>query len=115
MVNTATCVGRSGVQDWLIQRVSAIILAGYILFIMAYLIFHSEHNYENWRMLFRSDWVRYANLLALLSLIAHAWIGVWTVITDYIKPVIIRIALQLIVFLALLAYLVWGMKIIWEG
>jgi succinate dehydrogenase / fumarate reductase membrane anchor subunit len=114
MVNTATSLGRSGAQDWLIQRVSAVILAGYTLFIMAYLIFHSEHNYENWRVLFRSDWMRYSSLLALLSLIAHAWIGVWTVITDYIKPVMIRIALQLMVFLALLAYLVLGMKIIWE-
>ena len=113
MVNTATNLGRSGAQDWLIQRVSAVILAVYTFLIIGFFIFHSDHNYENWRILFRSDWMRYSSLLALLSLIVHAWIGVWTVITDYIKPVIIRITRQLMAFFALLAYLVWGIKIIW--
>lgn len=57
--------------------------------------------------------MRYATLLALLSLIAHAWIGIWTVTTDYIKPLWLRLSMHGLVILALLLYVVWGVHIIW--
>ena len=37
MVTTVTSFGRSGLSDWLVQRVSAIILGAYSIFIVVYL------------------------------------------------------------------------------
>lgn len=113
MVNTATSLGRSGLQDWLIQRATALILAFYTAFLLAYVIAHPGLQYETWRELFLSHSMRYASLLALLSLIAHAWVGIWTVITDYLKPVGIRLVFQLGFLIALLGFLVWGLCILW--
>ena len=113
MVKPATALGRTGLQDWIIQRATAIILAVYTAYLFIYFITHSNFNYEAWHTLFTYTWMRYATLLALLSLIAHAWIGIWTVTTDYIKPLWLRLSMHSLVILALLLYVVWGVHIIW--
>lgn len=114
MVETATSLGRSGLQDWLIQRITAIILAIYTVFLIIYFVTHPTLQYEQWRALFDFNLMKYSSLLALLSLILHAWIGIWTVITDYIKPLLLRLSIQIIIMLALLACFVWGIQIIWR-
>ena len=38
MVTNITNLGRSGLSDWLIQRISAVILAVYALFMVLYLL-----------------------------------------------------------------------------
>ena len=35
-MNSATNIGRSGIQDWIIQRVSAYVLALYTLFLLGF-------------------------------------------------------------------------------
>lgn len=114
MVETATSLGRSGLQDWLIQRTSAVILAIYTVFLIIYFVMHSGLHYEQWHALFEFNLMKYATLLALLSLVSHAWIGIWTVITDYIKPLVLRLFIQIFFLIALLICLFWGIRIIWS-
>ncbi|OAT24288.1 succinate dehydrogenase hydrophobic membrane anchor protein [Proteus myxofaciens ATCC 19692] len=37
----------------------------------------------------------------------------WQVLTDYIKPVALRLILQLIIVVALFAYLIYGTIVVW--
>lgn len=113
MVKIATSLCRSGLQDWLIQRITAVILSIYTVFLLGYLVYYPSFQFESWRYLFTSFWIQYATFLALLSLVMHAWVGVWTVITDYVKPVVVRLVVQLAVIFSLLLYLIWGIQIIW--
>ncbi len=113
MVRTATSLGRSGLQDWIIQRITAIILAIYTAFLFGYFIINSDFSYEAWRILFTFPWMRCASVLALFSLITHAWVGIWTITTDYIKPIGLRLLVQVMVVIILLIDLVWGIHIIW--
>lgn len=113
-MDIATGFGKSGFQDWVIQRVTAIVLAAYTIFLVAYLIIHSNLTYGEWHSLFSSPWMRYASAISLISLIAHAWIGIWTVTTDYIKPAAIRFPLQVIIILALLGCFLFGMDTLWN-
>ncbi len=113
MVITATSLGRTGLQDWLIQRVTAMVLAVYSAYLVFYLILHPNLSYSAWHILFSTSGMRYASLLALVSLIAHAWIGFWTVSTDYLKPAFVRLPIQVAVILLLLGNLVWGIQILW--
>lgn len=114
MVAIATGLGRTGLQDWLLQRVTALILAAYTLFLLLFFIRHHPVSYSAWQQLFEGTWMRFASVLAILSLCAHAWIGVWTVTTDYIKPLMIRLPLQIIVMLSLLYEVWWGIQIVWR-
>ncbi|TCO77814.1 succinate dehydrogenase subunit D [Chromatocurvus halotolerans] len=118
MVKVVTSFGRSGVSDWLVQRVSAVILLAYFLFVAWVLL--AGVSYTEWKGLFEATWMRVFSLMALLSLGAHAWIGMWSVLTDYLtermlgsKGNVLRILAQLLTTLALFVYVVWGVQILW--
>ncbi|GGX91730.1 succinate dehydrogenase hydrophobic membrane anchor subunit [Litchfieldella qijiaojingensis] len=113
MVTNITNFGRSGLSDWLIQRISAIILALYTLFIVVYLLLNPGLDYATWSGLFAQTWMRIFSLLAFVSMAAHAWIGLWTVTTDYLKHTGIRLAVQTTIILAIFVFLVWGIQVLW--
>lgn len=106
MLSIATALDRTGFQDWLIQRVSGFILAAYALFLLGFWILQPEIDYMNWQILFNYGYMRFFSMVVLLSILAHAWIGLWIVSTDYLKNVFVRLAFQLIVYLLLLFYFI---------
>ena len=120
MVKNITNCTRSGLGDWLVQRVSAIILSIYLLVVVGFFIFYPRMDYWVWSGLFQTTWMRIFSLLALVALIMHSWVGVWTVLTDYFSPhllgtkaTVIRLSLQVISFIAMFGYLIWGVEILW--
>lgn len=108
-----TSLTRNGVRDWLVQRVTSVILAAYLLFLLGYLVFHPQIQFFAWQNLFQNTAFRIFSVLFLLSLVWHAWIGMWTVVTDYIKPAGIRLTVILLIIIALFAYAIWGVDILW--
>ena len=112
MVKIATAIGATGLQDWLLQRVSAVILLAYIITLLVCM--GGQWNYAHWQMLFQTAWFQIFSTIAVLSLVVHAWIGIWTVSTDYIKPLAARLTVQIAIILYLLGNFIWGVWIIWS-
>ena len=112
MVNSVTNLGRSGVFDWLIQRVTAYVLALYTIFLLGYML-TTDVNYDTWNALFDQTLFRIFTLMALLSIGAHAWVGLWTVTTDYIKAMGPKFIVQAACGLTMFVYVVWGIQILW--
>ncbi|HEX4881986.1 MAG TPA: succinate dehydrogenase, hydrophobic membrane anchor protein [Porticoccaceae bacterium] len=115
-----TTFGRSGLSDWLVQRISAVIIALYTLVMVGYLITHADLGYAQWAALHQQFWVRLLTLLTVLALAAHAWIGIWAVLTDYVTvrlmgPIAtpLRLTLVLGAIALILAYVVWAIDILW--
>lgn len=120
MVTNVTSFGRSGLYDWVVQRITAVILGVYFVALFTYLILNPDLNYQQWQALFSTTWVRIASLMALLSLCAHAWVGLWTISTDYLttyligpKATALRLLWQLGSIVLMFIYLVWGIQILW--
>ena len=113
MVNNAATVGRSGVHDFILLRASAVILAIYTFYILGFFITTPEVTFEIWQGFFANLCTKILTVLALFSLLVHAWIGVWQVLSDYVKPAFLRGALQFFFAVTLLAYLVAGLLIVW--
>lgn len=113
MVKSVLGVNHRGLTDWSIQRVSAILLAIYVFGLSLYLGLHSDISYAEWHSLFAQTWMKIATILVLLSLLFHAWIGIWTVLTDYVKNTILNLLIQVIVLLALIAFFFIGLQIVW--
>jgi len=111
-MNSVTNIGRNGVQDWIIQRASAYILAFYTLFLLGFFA-TTDVDFQVWQALFDQAWFKIFTLLALLSIGAHAWVGLWTVSTDYIKSAMQRFLFQAAFILVIFVYVVWGIQIIW--
>jgi len=113
MVKNITALSSTGLRDWLIQRVSAVILACYTIFLVIYFLIHPNLNYQTWHALYANWWMKTATVITLLSLLFHAWIGIWTVLTDYIKCAIGRGTLQVLVIIALIGFFIWGLEVIY--
>lgn len=120
MVTQVTNLGRSGLYDWLMQRLTAVVLLAYFVFIVAYLVSNPDITYDQWKALFDQTWMRAFSSLAVLSVVMHAWIGLWAVSTDYMttrmmgaKATTIRLLFQGGYSLVLFYYLVWGFQILW--
>ena len=113
MVTTVTSYGRSGLSDWLVQRVSAVILAVYSIFMVAYLLLSPQIDFIQWQSLFNNTSMRIFSLMALLSLGAHCWIGLWSISTDYLKPFLVRFVFQMVVGLLMFIYTIWGVQLLW--
>lgn len=114
MVKSVLAFGQNGLSDWLWQRISAVILALYAGFLFLYIFCHPNLDVATWQALFHHTGMRIFTLLALLSLIIHSWVGIWTVLTDYIKWFGLRLFLQIVIVIALVVYLFWGIQILWS-
>ncbi len=120
MVKTVTNWGRNGVADWLTQRLSALILLSYAVVMIGWIAMNPNMDYHQWKNCFSSTPLKIYTLLALLSLTLHAWIGLWSVSTDYItvrlmgnKATLLRLLFQGVCATILVAYVIWGILILW--
>ncbi|WP_101760382.1 succinate dehydrogenase, hydrophobic membrane anchor protein [Oceanicoccus sp. KOV_DT_Chl] len=127
MVTQVTNFGRSGLSDWVVQRVSGVILLAYTIVIAVVLLWCSP-DYAAWKGLFDQTWMKVFSVAAILSVAAHAWIGLWCVSTDYLvkhvltiklgpavgaKANVLRWAFQAASAIVLFTYVVWGIQILW--
>ncbi len=120
MVKQVTALGRNGVADFIIQRFSAVVLLAFIGYVGGVLILNPEIDYASWKQVFEPTWMKVLSLLAILSLAAHAWIGWWAVLSDYVtermmgaKATVLRVVAQLVGFFILVFYTVWAFQIFW--
>ena len=103
-----------GMRAWLAQRFTAVTMAVYTLVLLGWLVMLPELSYGTWAGMFASGWMKVLTLLALIALAWHAWIGVRDIFMDYIKPIGLRLALQVITIVLLLGYACWAVIILWS-
>jgi succinate dehydrogenase / fumarate reductase, membrane anchor subunit len=114
VVNRIAVGAHYGLKDWLVQRVSAIVMAVYSVGFAVCVLPRMPYGFDSWRALFAPAWSKIAALLFIAALLVHAWIGVRDIFMDYIKPMGIRLTLQIGVILALLVYGLWAITILWS-
>lgn len=120
MRNSATSLTRSGIGDWLVQRVSAYILGIYFVIVLGFIACTPDLTYEAWHGFMTYLPMRIFTLVALVGLVAHAWVGMWTVFTDYVterqmgaRANFLRLVLLGGMVLANIVFLIWGIQILW--
>ncbi len=102
-----------GVGDWLLQRLTAGVMAIYTVGFIACIAWHPIGSYAEWKGLFDRPVVRLGTMLFFAALLYHAWVGMRDIVMDYVKPAGIRLVLESAVGLALLAYFFWSASILW--
>lgn len=113
MVKPTGALGSTGTFDWIMQRVSAVILAIYLFVLIAALALHPEPlSYSVWVSWFQPSWMKAPTLLAIAALCLHAWIGMWSVATDYLHGAM-RCLFLWASAAGLLVCLGWGFVILW--
>ncbi len=114
MVKSVTSFGRSGLHDWMIQRVTAVVLAAYVIYLTVFVLSTPHIQFEVWQALFAQTAFKIFSFLAIASLCFHAWVGLWIISTDYIKITSMRLVFQVLVIISCFALLLWGAQILWS-
>jgi succinate dehydrogenase / fumarate reductase membrane anchor subunit len=102
-----------GWRDWLAQRVTAVVMFVYTVFLLVAIARVAPLDYGTWRSLWQVPVMRYATILFVVSVLIHAWIGVRNIFMDYVKHTGVRLVLFVLVILALVAYGFWAVQILW--
>ncbi|MEP7262227.1 MAG: succinate dehydrogenase, hydrophobic membrane anchor protein, partial [Usitatibacter sp.] len=88
---TKTPVGAHyGLGDWLLQRLTAIVMATYTVAFVISLMMHAPSSYAEWKTLFSGTFMRLGTMLFLAALLYHAWVGMRDIVMDYVKPAWLR-------------------------
>ncbi|WP_063568603.1 succinate dehydrogenase, hydrophobic membrane anchor protein [Achromobacter ruhlandii] len=108
-----------GVMDFIIQRITAVIMAVYTLVLLIGILLMPAFTYELWHALFTFyvGVLPVGQILATLAFIAlawHAWIGVRDIWMDYVKSVGVRLLLQVLTILWLIGSVVYFAQILWS-
>ena len=121
MIDSSNSLANSGSFLWIAQRVSGVMVFLYFLFVLGIIVSVQDLTYNYWKSIFNDRLVQVFSLLAIISLITHAWIGIRCVISDYIterligpKAILIRKTLSNFFGLLLLVYLLWSLMILWN-
>ena len=111
-----TVVGAGyGFRDWLAQRVTGALMALFTVVLLAQVIFTSGPiGYEQWAGIFAAQWMKFLTFAVIVALLWHVWVGVRDIWMDYVKPVGIRLALQVFTILWLLGCAGWTVQILWR-
>ena len=103
-----------GLRDWIIQRISALVILAFVLFVVGSVLLAGRLDYDAWSGVFAPPPVKLLALLAVAAVCYHAWIGVRDIWMDYVKPVGVRLTLHVATVLWLAYCLAWAAQILWS-
>jgi succinate dehydrogenase / fumarate reductase membrane anchor subunit len=114
MLNRVIVGAHYGLRDWLAQRVTAVVMAAYVIILAAALLFAPAVNAAYWRALMSGGLMRFLTFLFILSLAYHAWVGIRDIWMDYVQPVGVRLTLHVLTLLVLIGCAGWAIQILWR-
>jgi succinate dehydrogenase / fumarate reductase membrane anchor subunit len=103
-----------GLKDWILQRVTAVIMVVFTVVLLGAFLFAGDASYEGWSGLFANQFMKLLTFLSLISLFYHAWVGIRDIWMDYVKPVGVRLTLQVLTALWLLGCTGYAAQILWR-
>ena len=104
-----------GLRDWLAQRVTAALMALFTLLVLAQvLLTKGPVGYDRWAGIFSSQWMKVLTLVVIIAMLYHVWVGMRDIWMDYIKPVGLRLGLQVFTLVWLIACTGWGIQVLWR-
>jgi succinate dehydrogenase / fumarate reductase, membrane anchor subunit len=104
-----------GLRDWLAQRVTACLMALFTLLVLAQVIFHQGPiDYNQWAGIFAAQWMKVLTFTIIIALLYHVWVGMRDIWMDYIKPVALRLCLQVFSIIWLVGCAGWAIQVLWR-
>ena len=103
-----------GFRDWLSQRVTAVLMALFTLAVIVQVLLPGAMGYDKWAGIFSAQWMKVLTFVVVVALLFHVWVGMRDVWMDYVKPVAIRLALQVFTIVWLVGCAGWAIQVLWR-
>ena len=107
-----TSAASLGLKAWLIQRLTAVYMAIFIVFAVIKLLFLPPQNYQEWIAWLAHPGINAALALFILSLLFHAWVGLRDVIMDYVKSFALHTGLFSLLIIVLAGCGLWSLRLL---
>ena len=101
-----------GMRDWLSQRVTAVLMAVYTVVLLAQVLMPGPLDYYRWSGIFAAQWMKVLTFVIVVAFAWHAWVGVRDIWMDYVKPVALRLALQVLTIVWLVGCGGWAVQVL---
>jgi succinate dehydrogenase / fumarate reductase membrane anchor subunit len=99
-------------RGWLIQRFSAVYLAGFLVYLIIFFLTRDSLDYAGWRAWLAHPAMALAGSGFVMALMLHGWIGVRDIILDYIPALWMRLLLLALSGVLLAASGVWALRLL---
>ncbi len=103
-----------GLRDWLAQRITAALMALFTLALVVQVLLPGELGYDKWAGIFSRQWMKVLTFVVIVSLAWHVWVGMRDVWMDYVKPVGVRLVLQVFTITWLVGCTGWAVQVLWR-
>jgi succinate dehydrogenase / fumarate reductase membrane anchor subunit len=104
-----------GLRDWLAQRVTAALMALFTLIVLLQvLVTKGPVGYDQWAGIFAAQWMKFLTFTVIVAMLWHVWVGVRDIWMDYVKPVAIRLSLQVFSIVWLVGCAGWAIQVLWR-
>ncbi|MEY3488796.1 MAG: succinate dehydrogenase, hydrophobic rane anchor protein [Pseudomonadota bacterium] len=104
-----------GLRDWLAQRITGALMVLFTAAILVQVLFsRGEIGYDLWAGIFAAQWMKALTFAIVVALAYHVWVGVRDIWMDYVKPVGLRLILQIFTIVWLLACSGWAIQVLWR-
>jgi succinate dehydrogenase / fumarate reductase membrane anchor subunit len=103
-----------GLRDWLSQRVTAVLMVLFTVVLLVQVLLPGPLDYTRWAGIFAAQWMKVLTFVVIVALAWHAWVGVRDIWMDYVKPVGVRLALQVLTIVWLVACAGWAVQVLWR-
>lgn len=122
-----------GMRDWLAQRITAVVMGVFTIAVLVqYLLpayarnldgerikgvsdkFIQLSGYDKWAGIFSPQWMKLLTFVVIVSLAWHAWVGMRDVWMDYVKSFALRLTLQLLTSVWLVACRGGAIQVLWR-
>jgi succinate dehydrogenase / fumarate reductase membrane anchor subunit len=113
MVKKEVVGAHYGIRDWLMQRITAVIMLVYTVLLIVFMLQASQGGYANWQRLFSYTWVKVVTSVTFIALLIHAWVGIRDVWMDYIQHLGLRLTMHALTIVWLVASLIYSFQVVW--
>jgi succinate dehydrogenase / fumarate reductase membrane anchor subunit len=122
-----------GFRDWLSQRVTAALMALFTVAVVVQVLlpryvkdaggervrdsagqFIAITGYDKWAGMFAAQWMKVLTFAVIAALLWHVWVGMRDVLMDYVKPVGLRLAMQVFAIVWLTGCAGWALQVLWR-
>jgi len=102
-----------GLGEWLLQRFTAVYMAGFVSYVTIHLLVSPAADYSSWKGWITDTAMRVSTMLFFGSAAIHAWIGMRSVYMDYLHALWLRLTAIVVTAGGLVAMMVWVFGILW--
>jgi succinate dehydrogenase / fumarate reductase, membrane anchor subunit len=103
-----------GLRDWLAQRVTSLLMALFTVAVVVQVLMPGTLDYYKWSAIFSHQWMKVLSFVTIVALLYHVWVGMRDIWMDYVKPMMVRLALEIATIAWLVGCAGWAIQVLWR-